>query len=381
MYPQKHYLSGVAGLSEVSTGLKVVNAIDKGDGMGIVGALLSDPGLGKLAATTMIADGISFSDVGNTLKVIDNIDKGNWTGALSTAANLSGSSDAQTAAAGLTLFNAAKTGDFTQIAGAVQGLNNTLNATNNVVTQLKDAGLVDNSVSNTLSDITGTSSLASKNVTSSITDDTGGIDTLNLGGGSNILVDVGNYTDEFGNYDAAVAAQAAAGTKSASFNQTFDAYRTAFGPNQTFTWTNPATGVTGTYTTGTKAEADAAAAAKIDALNTANLSTVTDASKTVGAQSDTAARAAAATALAKQQADALKKTESSGFFSNLASSIQDQMKLSSAAANDYLKNNPNSPITNSVSTAYEAVGELTKNVGGGTALLLNNKPLSDALVV
>ena len=56
------------------------------------------------------------------------------------------------------------------------------------------------------------------------------------------------------------------------------------------------------------------------------------------------------------------------------------MKLSSEAANEYLKNNPNSPITNSVSTAYEAVGELTKNVGGGTSLLLNNKPLADALV-
>jgi hypothetical protein len=46
----------------VSTGLKVVNALDKGDAMGIVGALLSDPSLGKLASTTMIADGISFAD-------------------------------------------------------------------------------------------------------------------------------------------------------------------------------------------------------------------------------------------------------------------------------------------------------------------------------
>jgi hypothetical protein len=97
----------------------------------------------------MIADGISFADAGNALKVIDNLDKGNITGALSTAANMTGSADAQTAAAGLNLINAAKTGDFTQIAGAVNGLNNTLSATNNVVTQLKDAGLVDKSVTTT----------------------------------------------------------------------------------------------------------------------------------------------------------------------------------------------------------------------------------------
>jgi len=143
-------LAGVAGMSEVSTGLKVANALDKGDAMGIVGALLSDPSLGKLASTTMIADGISFADAGNTLKVVDNLNKGNITGALSTAANMSGSSDAQTVAAGLNLVNAVKTGDLTQIANAAGGLNNTLSATNNVVTQLQDAGLVEKGTNNNI---------------------------------------------------------------------------------------------------------------------------------------------------------------------------------------------------------------------------------------
>jgi len=141
-------LAGVAGLSEVSTGLKVVNAIEKGDAMGIVGALLQNTDLNNLASTTMIADGISFADVGNTLKVIDNLDKGNITGALSTAANMTGSSDIQTAVAGLNIINAAKTGDFTQIVNAAGGLNNTLNAANNVVTQLQNSGLVTGSVNN-----------------------------------------------------------------------------------------------------------------------------------------------------------------------------------------------------------------------------------------
>ncbi|NBW23437.1 MAG: hypothetical protein EBR82_87405, partial [Caulobacteraceae bacterium] len=56
------------------------------------------------------------------------------------------------------------------------------------------------------------------------------------------------------------------------------------------------------------------------------------------------------------------------------------MQISSAAAQEYLKNNPNSPFTQSVSTAYDAAGELIKNVGGGTALLANNKPLADAFI-
>lgn len=136
-------LAGVAGMSNVSTGLKVVNALDKGDGMGVLGALLSDPSLGKLASTTMISDGLSFADAGNTLKVIDNLNKGNITGALATAADLSGSSDAKTAVAGATLFNAFQSGDMTKIASAAGSLNNTLNATNNVVTQLQNSGLVE----------------------------------------------------------------------------------------------------------------------------------------------------------------------------------------------------------------------------------------------
>jgi len=78
-------LAGVAGMSDVSTGLKVVKALDEGNIMGVVTSLLADPSLGKLASTTMIADGISFADAGNTLKIVDNLNKGNLTGAYNTA--------------------------------------------------------------------------------------------------------------------------------------------------------------------------------------------------------------------------------------------------------------------------------------------------------
>jgi hypothetical protein len=156
---------------------------------------------------------------------------------------------------------------------------------NQVVNQLQQSGIVDT---------TAASKLAN-NVGSSITTD-GNITQLPAGAG---LLDT-NFTastfnanqDEFGDL-AGAQARAAANTNPASFSDTFAANRTAFGPNATFTWTNPATGVTGTYTTGTAAEAKAAADAKINALNAANLSTVTNASQTVAAQNDTAARAAA----------------------------------------------------------------------------------------
>ena len=74
------------------------------------------------------------------------------------------------------------------------------------------------------------------------------------------------------------------------------------------------------------------------------------------------------------------KAGKAGAFITALEALQAQQKISSDAANAYLKANPNSSITNSVSTAYEAAGNLEKNVAGGLALVFNNKPLADALV-
>ena len=157
-----------------------------------------------------------------------------------------------------------------------------------------------------------------------------------------------------------------------------DAYRIAreaLGPNKTFTWGGKE------YSTATVEERpDLTGTTSIDALNTRNLGTTTDASSTVAAQTDTTARTAGLAATTAAQQSALAATEKTGFFSNLANAIQNQMNLSSQAATEYLKNNPNSPITNSVSTAMEAAGNLQTNVAGGAALALGNKPLSDAFV-
>jgi hypothetical protein len=151
------------------------------------------------------------------------------------------------------------------------------------------------------------------------------------------------------------------------------------GAKDVFTWNGKS------YSAATATERPELSGTSIDTLNKTNLATTTNASSTVGAQNDTLARNAvnqsdAETARLARQNTTIASMEKTGLLGTIANTIQNQMKLSSAAANDYLKNNPNSPITNSVSTAYEAAGNLQKNVAGGLALITDNKPLADAFV-
>jgi hypothetical protein len=164
-----------------------------------------------------------------------------------------------------------------------------------------------------------------------------------------------------------------------TFNEAFATARSGLGAGQTFTWQGKE------YSTATAAERPDLSTPSIDQLNKTNLATTTNASSTVAAQNDTLARNAvnqsdAETARLARQNNTIASMEKTGLFGTIANAIQGQMKLSSEAANDFLKNNPNSPITNSVSTAYEAAGNLQKNVAGGLALGFDNKPLSDAFV-
>jgi trimeric autotransporter adhesin len=290
-----------------------------------------------------------------------------------------------------------------------------------VVDTLKNAGLTDG---------TSTSNLATKDIISSITG--GGTTTKIDNDITSILQSAGlTQDDEFSGVDAAVAATAKAnntaignteadtpeeamylaksrnptGTSftfggktynmtpsesqvqsslaqskidsASNFNDAFKIARDNLGAGKTFTWNGKE------YSTATATErpdltgktTKAVATDQSDA-ETARLANLNKSLVTGNAEDQSAAETKR---LAGQNA-ALKATEKTGFFSNLANSISDQMKLSSEAANDYLKKNPDSPITNSVSTAMEAAGNLQKNVAGGTALLLDNKPLADAFV-
>jgi hypothetical protein len=170
------------------------------------------------------------------------------------------------------------------------------------------------------------------------------------------------------------------------FNDAYAQARTLLGPNQTFEWKGKQ------YSTATAAERPdlniTSADQAIEALNAANLATTTDASKTVGAQTDTTARiygsgpdqsAAETTRLANLNAG-LKSMEKTGFLGQIYKDLNEQFRLQGVAANEYLKNNPNSPITESVSSAFEAAGELERRILGGTALAFDNKPLADKFI-
>jgi len=95
---------------------------------------------------------------------------------------------------------------------------------------------------------TGSTSLTTKEIKSSIDGNTGALATINAP--NNLAVDANTLIDtEFGNLQGAIDANLAAGPGKVSFNDAYAAARLAYGPGRDFTWTNPATGVTGTYST------------------------------------------------------------------------------------------------------------------------------------
>jgi hypothetical protein len=143
-----------------------------------------------------------------------------------------------------------------------------------------------------------------------------------------------------------------------------DAYsqaRTLLGPNKTFTWNGKE------YSTATAAE-------RPDLTGIPPVAAATDESA-----AETARLAAQNKTLAEQSVITKPLAETS-FLGQIYKDLNEQFRLQGVAANEYLKNNPNSPITNNISTAFEAAGNIQSKVFGGGALLLGDKPLSDAIV-
>ena len=152
------------------------------------------------------------------------------------------------------------------------------------------------------------------------------------------------------------------------FSDAYAQARTLLGPNQTFEWNGKQ------YSTATAQERPDLSAPKVQAATdesaaeTARLARQNAALVTGNAPDQSAAETAR-----------FKSMEKTGFFEGLYKDLNDKFKLQGEAANEYLKNNPNSPITASVSSAFEAAGELQKNLGG-VALAFDNKPLADAII-
>jgi hypothetical protein len=147
-----------------------------------------------------------------------------------------------------------------------------------------------------------------------------------------------------------------------TFNEAYALAREKFGAGATFTWQGKS------YSTATFQEDP-----KLGLVEVAGSGRGTATGKT-------AAQEAALENTRQQLLLSQTAAKPTGLFSGISNWLSNQMNLSSQAAQQYLQNNPNSPITQSVSTAYEAAGQLLSNVGGGTALLLDNKPVADAFI-
>jgi hypothetical protein len=125
-------LAGAGGFTDVATGLRVANALDQGNMGALASSLLQNTTVGALAGSTMLTDTISLADAGNAFNVVTNIQDGNYAGALGSLGTLTNSSDLKTAGAALNLVNAIDSGNTANIINAAGGLNNTINAANNL---------------------------------------------------------------------------------------------------------------------------------------------------------------------------------------------------------------------------------------------------------
>jgi len=390
-------LAGMGGYTNLATGLNVANAVNNKDVGALAGALLSNPTIAGAAANTMLTDTISFADLGNAANLAVNIDNKNWTGALSSVASLTGSSDARVAASALTI--ATELGkdnpNFSAILNAAQTIQNTTSSASRNVNADVVGGITNRVVDDvsTLGDL-GTSAYvaainagatpeealaAANTVTDNLSSGTGTTGSSGVvinkidAGGPNLSTTTtydpraATVDTNFGDLQGAIETNAMNDavradklnliSQTPKFSDAYSQARELLGPNQTFTWNGKQ------YSTATAEERP----------------DLTGKPKVAAATDESAAETARLTAKNAELA-ASNKVESTGFFKNLYNDLNSRLKLQGEGAVEYLKNNPNSPITNSVSTALEAAGELSKNIIGGTALFFDNKPVADAVV-
>jgi hypothetical protein len=376
-------------LNTAKTAGQVLNAIDKGNPVALANALMQTD-TGKTILNSDMGNGITMGDVVNTAKITKLAIDGNYAEALSTAGQLTNSPNLAIAASAVNFGEAVKSGDPFRVLNAVGQLDGAVRASD-AKTQTGDLG--NRVYDDTIVQAGADAFLRAKQVGASDEDALAAADAITGvqinpidAGGPNLSTTTtydqrANTVDtNFGDLQGAIETNAMNDAVRADklnlisqtprFNDAYRQARELLGPNQTFTWNGKQ------YSTATAEERPDLSVPSIEALNARNLATVTDASRTVAAQTDTAARDTAA-ADAARLADT--KVESTGFFKNLYNDLNSRLKLQGEGAVEYLKNNPNSPITQSVSTAFEAAGELQRNLGG-VALALDNKPVADAMI-
>jgi len=126
-------LAGMAGYSNVATGLNVTNQISKGDFTGAAVTLMANPNISNAAGTTMLTDTISLKDAGTAINVVNSASKGDISGVLINAGKLVDSPDVRLAGEATSLITAAQTGNFSGMVKAVTNIDKlSTDATNNL---------------------------------------------------------------------------------------------------------------------------------------------------------------------------------------------------------------------------------------------------------
>jgi hypothetical protein len=397
-------LLGAGGFADASAVLRAADAAQKGNVMGALSTLAGTT-IGAELAGTSLGGNITLGDTLNAANTITKIQTGDIVGALDSASKLTGSTDMQTAASALKVIKAVESGNFNAAITAAGQLTNTIDkaTANSQVAALATAGsesldakqdlgaaafaaakaagaddatAFETAKAATVGTITPAAAATSRDTTydPDLVDATAGQalatkianaqEAVRMGAGE--ATGTGEIKAGAGEFAGAGASQTVSEkiSNAPNFGAAYAAAREAFGPNATFNYQGKL------YSTATFQEDPKLGFKPVEGSGRG-----TAAGKT--AEQETAL---INTANALAAAQSAKPVESTGFFQNLSNALSNQMKLSSDAANAYLQNNPNSPITQSVSTALEAAGELQKNVIGGTALMLDKKPVADAFI-
>lgn len=375
----------LSSLNTAKTAGQVLNAIDKGNPVALANTLMQTD-VGKDLMQQDMGGGISLGDVVNTAKIVQLANTGNYAEALASASELTKSPNLNLAASALNLAEAISTGDPFRVINSVGQLDRTIRSADQTVNQGNLTNRVyDDTIVQAGADafIRAKQAGASDEDAMAASDAATGviINAIPDAGPSNVVTTTygqGGVDTNFGDLEGAIATNAINDAKRienldriSSLPRFADAYsqaRALLGPNQTFTWNGKE------YSTATAQERPDLSAPRVQAATdesaaeTARLARQNAALVTGNAPDQSAAETAR-----------LKSMEKTGFFQSLYKDLNDRFRLQGEAANKYLRDNPDSPITASVSSAFEAAGELQKNLGG-VALALDNKPLADAII-
>ena len=379
-------------LNTAKTTAQVLNAIEKENPIALANALMQT-GAGKDLIQQDMGGGITMGDVLNTAKIVKLAGDGNYAEALSTVGEMTNSSNLKVAASAVNFGEAIRSGDPFRIGNAVMQLDNSIKGSD-TTTQTGDLGnrVYDDAIVQAGADafIRAKDAGASDEDAMAAADAASGvvINKIPDSEPSNVVTTTygqGDVDTNFGDLEGAIATNAINDatrvqrldeiSNQPKFADAYSQARSLLGPNQTFTWQGKE------YSTATAQERPDLSAPRVQpatdesAAETARLAAQNRELGVANAPDQSAAETAR---LAGQNAY-LKSMEKTGFLGQIYKDLNEQFRLQGVAANEYLKNNPNSPITESVSSAFEAAGELQKNLGG-IPLALDNKPLADAII-